>query len=200
MRPGYLVGAYVCRQPETKGNNMFVQYGNRLYLVSPESVRPAVGYEQWTPTSEDIESLRRAEGSLRVGTWTDVTADAPPDQHESLSPSVVLDPSTGAPVPADGSPLVVVPHVPAPAVARPLEEPAASSPPPLAKTSCSLSHVANTERSVFGAISAPWRCSFLNSRRTHAVQAELSIGRSMPSEGGWKRYLSALAGSPPGPV
>ena len=77
MRPGYLVGTVIGRQPPSEGSNIIVDFKGKQYLVSPENCRPAVGFEHWTPTEEDVEILRHAEEDLREG---------PPYQNKFTTP------------------------------------------------------------------------------------------------------------------
>ena len=83
------------RQPN--GNNYFIQYGHRLYLVSPESCRPAAGYENWIPDQAAIDALKTAEGCLKRRDAVDLSQDPPPDESEAREPEVVLDPVFGFP-------------------------------------------------------------------------------------------------------
>ena len=67
MRPGYLIGRFVAKQPSTtpdntyKGHTYLIQFGGRTYLVSPEQCRPAAGIESWTLSEDDLNALRNAQ-------------------------------------------------------------------------------------------------------------------------------------------
>ena len=92
-RAGYLIGTLIGRQAAEKGHNYFVQYGGHQYLVSPENIRPAVGFEHWTPSQEDMDALHKAEEDLARDDFTDITRDRPPDDAEPRDPEIALDPS-----------------------------------------------------------------------------------------------------------
>ena len=93
-RPKYLIGTYLGRQPPPD-SNLFVQYMGRQYLCAPENVRPAVGFEQWTPSKEDVEEILKAQRSPEV---PPVPTSGHPGPQEPDEPNVALDDS-GNPVP-----------------------------------------------------------------------------------------------------
>jgi hypothetical protein len=64
-RPGYLVGTVVAVQPDGECN-LWVSHGGRLYYVTKQQCRPAVGFENWVPTPEyrGTASCRRS-----LSTW-----------------------------------------------------------------------------------------------------------------------------------
>ena len=64
-RPKYLIGIFLGRQPPEKGNNLFIQYQGKQYLAAPENVRPAIGFENYTPNEEGPEPSKRS----RAGFW-----------------------------------------------------------------------------------------------------------------------------------
>ena len=92
MRPGYLVGTVIGRQPSGEGSNIIVYFKGKQYLVSPENCRPAVGFEHWTPTEEDVEILKHAEEDLREGNLPEQVHDPGPHQDEPRQPELELDP------------------------------------------------------------------------------------------------------------
>ena len=73
---------------------MVIWHNGRQYTVSPESCRPAVGFENWTPNEDDIQELRRAEAAMERQE-APVDQPAAPDESEPRAPEVILDPATG---------------------------------------------------------------------------------------------------------
>ena len=101
-RGGYVLGNFIAYDPRSSAS-AWVESGGRLRLVSREQLRAAAGFEQWTPTQADVESLRRAERQLREGRGQD-ERDLPPEPADELGMNIVLPPPP-TPVPAPGTPM-----------------------------------------------------------------------------------------------
>lgn len=109
MPPPHIVG--ICK-------NMMVQYGGRIFLCNPEAVRPAVGFENWSPSPEDIADLRNAEEAIRNHDFIDNSDQKPPDDEpmdvEARLDEPALDPVSGSPVAsgsAEETPAVIEPQI-----------------------------------------------------------------------------------------
>ena len=132
-KPGYLIGTYAGQQPRELGKNAMVQYGGRIFLVNPEALRPAVGFEQWVPTPDDIAELRRAEEAIKRQDFVDISQDRPPPDDQPMETEArmdVLDPSTGAPVDDVRMETPAAAEPAAPEVESPAPDEQAPPPPP----------------------------------------------------------------------
>ena len=58
-RGGYRMARYIGRDPD---RSLWVQTGTNTVKVAPNQVRRALGYESWTPSPEDMATLRQARG------------------------------------------------------------------------------------------------------------------------------------------
>ena len=61
-RGGYRMARYIGRDPD---RSLWVQTGTNTVKVAPNQIRRALGYESWTPSPEDMASLRQAQENLR---------------------------------------------------------------------------------------------------------------------------------------
>ena len=95
MRPSYLVGTLIGREPHP-GKNLFVMYNRQQYKVAPELCRPAFGLENWTPSPADVDALSHAERAARNETVDQGDPDVVPDEGEPVEPHIVLDPTSGS--------------------------------------------------------------------------------------------------------
>ena len=78
-------------------------------MVSAEQLRPAVGFENWVPSQEDIAMLKDGSQSLKNTVWDDQTGPGPKEDYimdefdieapalESLPPTPVVVPQTPLP-------------------------------------------------------------------------------------------------------
>eukprot|EP00974_Lingulodinium_polyedra_P106465 10305248-Lingulodinium_polyedra.AAC.1 len=60
--------------------------------------RPAWGFENWTPSKDDVEEVARVERDLRRQPVPDTLRPDLPQESESREPAVVLDPMSGMPM------------------------------------------------------------------------------------------------------
>ena len=90
-----------------------------MFLCNPEAVRPAVGFENWTPSPEDIADLRKAEEAIRRNDIIDITDQRRP-ADEPMEPEVRMDHTALDPV--SGAPVVSGPPVETPAESGPRVE------------------------------------------------------------------------------
>ena len=80
-RGGYVIGRLVTWD----GNCGWVQIGWQTVKVDRAQMRPAVGFENWTPEPEDIRALKQAGKSFFEGEVEDQREEGPP---EDLVPEV----------------------------------------------------------------------------------------------------------------
>ncbi|CAE7445643.1 RE2 [Symbiodinium sp. CCMP2592] len=82
-RGGYVIGRLVTFD----GHCAWVQLGTQTVKVDRNQLRPAYGFEAWSPTDEDIKALKNAEANLLSGEVEDWQGEAPPDD-EPLFPEL----------------------------------------------------------------------------------------------------------------
>ncbi|CAE7356139.1 RE2 [Symbiodinium sp. CCMP2592] len=86
-RGGYVIGRLVTFD----GHCAWVQLGTQTVKVDRNQLRPAYGFEAWSPTDEDIKALKNAEANLLSGEVEDWQGEAPPDD-EPLFPELEFPP------------------------------------------------------------------------------------------------------------
>ena len=64
---------------DSPGKTAWVRSGHTTILVTSEQLRAAVGFEQWTPSEEDIRCLKDASKSLKDTVFEDERGDGPDD-------------------------------------------------------------------------------------------------------------------------
>jgi hypothetical protein len=126
-RGGFKLARVLGRDPDNK--SMWLQAGTNTVKVSPHQVRPALGFEHWNPSYQDIKALRTAADNLQHGVFQDEQLPQPPEGQElpgfdEVQPQVQVPPPLGvgddepeAPgaelIPA-GAELIPVPSTPRP--------------------------------------------------------------------------------------
>ena len=96
-RGGYVIGRLITWD----GSCAWVQIGWQTVKVDRAQMRPAYGFESWTPSDEDIAALRQAEDNFLQGEVEDGRDEAPPDDEpfvpeisnyeQNVQPEPVLD-------------------------------------------------------------------------------------------------------------
>ena len=74
------LGRFLSLDPDRK--SLWLQVGTTTVKVATNQVRQACGWEEWTPTSEDIKILRDAENNLKDAMWEDHTEEPPGELQE----------------------------------------------------------------------------------------------------------------------
>ena len=62
------------------GKSAWVQVGRHSVKVGSTQLRPAAGWENWTPSQEDLELIKQADHNMAAGLWLDDTGDPPDDE------------------------------------------------------------------------------------------------------------------------
>ena len=91
-RGGYVIGRLVTFD----GTCAWVQLGTQTVKVDRNQLRPAYGFEAWSPDTDDIKALKDAEQNFLSGELQSLE-DAPPPEHEPVLPELVFPPETPAP-------------------------------------------------------------------------------------------------------
>ena len=69
------LGRFLSFDPDRK--SLWLQVGTTTVKVASNQVRHACGWEEWTPSAEDMKILRDAEQSLKDSLWEDHTEEPP---------------------------------------------------------------------------------------------------------------------------
>ena len=80
-RGGYVIGRLITWD----GSCAWVQIGWQTVKVDRAQMRPAYGFESWTPSDEDIAALRQAEDNFLQGEVEDGRDEAPPDDEPATT-------------------------------------------------------------------------------------------------------------------
>ena len=117
-RPGYKLATFVGYDPGTagrgSGNNLLAYRAGRVKAYTREQCRPAVGFENWIPSLEDIAELKNAQALVRENLVEDGREEGP-QLGEPLEPSIDMSEPY---VPVTVPPLA---SLSAPSVAQPLQ-------------------------------------------------------------------------------
>ncbi len=81
-----MIGRFVRADPD--GHTCWIHSGTRTMQVDWPQVRPACGFENWTPDAEDIAALKTAEANIAKGLVSDARGPGPPDD-ELLEPEIL---------------------------------------------------------------------------------------------------------------
>jgi hypothetical protein len=119
-RGGFKLARVLGRDPDNK--SMWLQAGTNTVKVSPHQVRPALGFEHWNPSYQDIKALRTAADNLQHGVFQDEQLPQPPEGQElpgfdEVQPQVQVPPPLGVgddEPEAPGVELIPVPSTPRP--------------------------------------------------------------------------------------
>ena len=117
-RGGYKLARILGRDPD--GKSMWLQAGTNTIKVAPHQIRPALGFEQWTPSYEDIKSLRSAVENLQHGELVDeqIPPPAPEQEHpgfDELQPPIAVPQQEFS-----GAEFVPIPPEPVPSTPPPM--------------------------------------------------------------------------------
>ncbi|CAE7200822.1 GIP [Symbiodinium microadriaticum] len=79
-RGAWSLGRFLSLDPDRK--SLWLQVGTSTVKVAANQVRQACGWEEWTPSAEDIKILKDAEHNLRDALWEDHTEEPPGNLEE----------------------------------------------------------------------------------------------------------------------
>ena len=65
-RGTWLIGRFLSWDPSYPGKQAWIRSGNTTVLVTAEQLRAAFGYEDWTPSQEDVAALKDAAKSFKL--------------------------------------------------------------------------------------------------------------------------------------
>ena len=63
---------FLAYDPDRK--SCWIQLGKTSLRVGTTQLRPASGWEAWTPSDSDLKLIREAENNFAAGLWLDETA------------------------------------------------------------------------------------------------------------------------------
>ena len=75
----WCLGRFLAFDPDKK--SCWLQVGKTSVRVSVSQLRTATGWENWTPSKEDIQLLRDAQKSVAQGLWLDETGQHPTEEE-----------------------------------------------------------------------------------------------------------------------
>ena len=75
----WCLGRFLAFDPDKK--SCWLQVGKTSVRVSVSQLRTATGWENWTPSKEDIQLLRDAQKSVAQGLWMDETGQHPTEEE-----------------------------------------------------------------------------------------------------------------------
>eukprot|EP00439_Symbiodinium_sp_Y106_P057908 s106_g8.t1 len=85
------LGRFLSTDPDRK--SLWLQVGSTTIKVATNQVRAACGWEEWTPSPEDLKILKDAEHNLRDSLWEDQTEEPPGELNEpTLEPGAMAAP------------------------------------------------------------------------------------------------------------
>ncbi|CAE7509174.1 RE1 [Symbiodinium sp. CCMP2456] len=85
------LGRFLSADPDRK--SIWLQVGSTTIKVANNQVRAACGWEEWTPSTEDLKILKNAEHNLRDALWEDHTEEPPDELNEpSTDPGAIAAP------------------------------------------------------------------------------------------------------------
>ena len=90
-RGAWSLGRFLSLDPDRK--SLWLQVGTSTVKVAANQVRQACGWEEWTPSAEDIKILKDAEHNLRDALWEDHTEEPPGNLEEPTGEPGVLSAS-----------------------------------------------------------------------------------------------------------
>lgn len=74
------LGRYLASDPDKKSS--WIQVGKTTIRIGNNQIRLACGWEDWSPSEEDVKLLKDAEANLSQGLWDDSRGD-PPGEDEA---------------------------------------------------------------------------------------------------------------------
>ena len=75
----WCLGRFLAFDPDKK--SCWLQVGKTSVRVSVSQLRTATGWENWTPSKEDVQLLRDAQKSVAQGLWLDETGQHPTEEE-----------------------------------------------------------------------------------------------------------------------
>ena len=91
---GWCLGRLLAHDPDKK--TCWIQVGKTSLRVGATQLRSAVGWESWTPSTEDIELLKDARANIATGLWGDAIEDDPTQEQHVTADADLLE-QHGAP-------------------------------------------------------------------------------------------------------
>ena len=87
-RGAWCLGRFLALDPDKR--SAWIQVGKTSVKVGNGQLRPAAGWETWTPSQDDVQLLKNAEKNLAAGLWEDGTEQVP-DQKDTYTADDMLD-------------------------------------------------------------------------------------------------------------
>ena len=81
----WCLGRFLALDPDKR--SAWIQVGKTSMKVGNGQIRPAAGWESWTPSQDDVQLLKNAERNLAAGLWEDGTEQDPGDKERSTADS-----------------------------------------------------------------------------------------------------------------
>ena len=140
-RGTWVIGRFLSWDPSYPGKQAWIRSGNTTVLVTAEQLRAAFGYEDWTPSQEDVAALKDAAKSFSDHLFDD-RGPAPPEQTLE-DDEVQAFPDAAPPTPSMMVPATPVaqPSTPALPVPRPRTQSPRPNTPDAARTTNIQVHV-----------------------------------------------------------
>ena len=135
-RGGWVVSRFLSWDPSYPNKMAWVKTGTTTTLVTAEQLRPATGFEHWTPSREDIAALKQASTDFSQHMLEDQTGPAPVEgstEQEMTQDHLALPPPP--------TPSMMVPATPIPTT-----QAAPSTPPHLTSIQQQTQH--NTQQNI----------------------------------------------------
>ena len=82
-RGSWNLGRFLGHDPDRK--SVWIQVGKNSLRVGTTQLRPAVGWESWTPSEEDVQLLKDAEANIAQGLWGDAVEDGPGEEEAAAA-------------------------------------------------------------------------------------------------------------------
>ena len=83
------LGRFLAFDPDKK--SCWIQVGKTSIRIGNNQIRLATGWENWTPSEEDVRLLKDAEANFAQGLWDDQRGDGPGDEEMATADQEILD-------------------------------------------------------------------------------------------------------------
>ena len=81
----WCLGRFLALDPDKR--SAWIQVGKTSMKVGNGQIRPAAGWESWTPSQDDVQLLKNAERTLAAGLWEDGIEEDPGEKERSTADS-----------------------------------------------------------------------------------------------------------------
>ena len=95
----WCLGRFLSLDPDRR--SIWVQVNNTTVKIANNQVRSACGWEEWTPSAQNIAILKDAEGNLRDNLW-EYGVEEPPGDQQLLASDLEAQPARPPPLPPPG--------------------------------------------------------------------------------------------------